>query len=622
MASGRSLSLDDALLSLITKSSQLETVFRTRSLTIQLMRSFLARLSLEEAVAKMRVVHVAGSKGKGSTCALVESILRSHGLRTGLFTSPHLVDVSERFRVDGRPVPRALLEEHFWHVWDTLHRTHAAAVAATPEGSPPPPAVPNFFRFLTLVALRLFSAVGVDVVILEVGLGGRLDATNVVPHPIVCGISLLDLEHTHILGNTIELIAGEKAGIMKPGVPVVTVAQKPGALAVLRDKAAEVGAPLFQAEVWGASGGGGGGGGDSGDGSGGSGGSGGSWGYSDGGDDQDKTTTVAAGPPEVGLPGRFQLQNAGLAAALCRVFMASAGLAPPTAPQPIGAPAGALSAGSGADAADTAATPFTPPELPPWLAALGLAVCAPPAAPAGEGERAATSAATSAAAPAAVAAAPAAKKAKLLQPQGCSSEAGKSGGEEKSGSRGDSNNNGDHHHPLVPEKLRRGLADCRWPGRAQRYPLPGTGGRACLWLDGAHTGQSAAFCADWFWRSAVLQQESQEESQEEPQEAPQEEPQKQEQLEQGPEAATAINSSTDVVDSVTEAVKLALSLMDDEAVDEGTLKMKTAAGSGGSGDGSGGSGGSGGGVDVLVTGSLYLVGNVLKEAGWDPHGHQ
>ena len=217
------------LFSLITTSFKLEKAVKYRHRMMEMMRNYTDRLGITGAVSKLPVVHVAGTKGKGSTCAFVESILRSHGLRTGLFTSPHLVDVTERFCIDGLSVSRETMLRTFFFVWDRLHETKADA-----KDFPP---IPSFFRFLTLVGFKIFMDANVDVVVLEVGMGGRLDATNVVS-PVVCGITPLDLDHTRILGDTIEKIAYEKAGIMKPGVPCFTgVGQESGAMQVLKDVA-------------------------------------------------------------------------------------------------------------------------------------------------------------------------------------------------------------------------------------------------------------------------------------------------------------------------------------------------------------------------------------------------
>ncbi|MDK2972162.1 MAG: dihydrofolate synthase / folylpolyglutamate synthase [Candidatus Sumerlaeota bacterium] len=157
-------------------------------------------------------LHVAGTKGKGSTCAMAESLLRAHGLRTGLFTSPHLEHYGERFRLGG-------------HAW-TFPEFEAALARIEPwlDRREPHPSVDKtwlrtVFEVLTAMCFREFAAAGVEAGVLEVGLGGRLDCTNVVD-PVVCAITPIGMDHLHVLGSTIEEIAREKAGIIKPGVPV------------------------------------------------------------------------------------------------------------------------------------------------------------------------------------------------------------------------------------------------------------------------------------------------------------------------------------------------------------------------------------------------------------------
>ncbi|GLD94676.1 hypothetical protein PINS_up003300 [Pythium insidiosum] len=211
----------------------------TREETIAMMHHYLRRLGLQDAVRQLSVVHVAGTKGKGSTCAMVERILREAGYKTGLFTSPHLITPCERIRIDGKPVSEPLFLRHFDAVWDALERT------ADQSGEYPPMAW--FFRFLTLLALHVFVAERVDVVILEVGIGGRLDATNVIERPVVCGVSTLDLDHVRVLGDSLAQIAYAKAGIFKRGVPAFTTAQEASAMAMLRQCAADTQTPLLQA---------------------------------------------------------------------------------------------------------------------------------------------------------------------------------------------------------------------------------------------------------------------------------------------------------------------------------------------------------------------------------------
>ncbi|CAL4124461.1 unnamed protein product, partial [Meganyctiphanes norvegica] len=161
---------------------------------------------------KLNVIHIAGTKGKGSTCAFVERIVREHGFKTGFFSSPHLVAVRERIRINGQPINKNDFSENFWEVYNDLY--------SKKEDNED---MPTYFKFLTVMALKVFLKEQVDVAVLEVGIGGEYDCTNVVRSPVVCGITTLDLDHTNILGNTLQSIAWHKSGIMKPGVPCFTV---------------------------------------------------------------------------------------------------------------------------------------------------------------------------------------------------------------------------------------------------------------------------------------------------------------------------------------------------------------------------------------------------------------
>ena len=193
--------------------------------------------ALAEALGRpqdaLSIVHVAGSKGKGSTCLFAESILLALGESVGTFTSPHLESWVERFRVDGRPIDASRLVEAVRRV--------RPAVEALREG--PLETRPSFFDATTAVALLLFAESGVDRAVLEVGLGGRLDSTNIV-EPVVTCITSIELEHTDKLGHTEAAIAGEKAGILKPGVPAVLGALRAEAEAVIRSRAQSLGAPI------------------------------------------------------------------------------------------------------------------------------------------------------------------------------------------------------------------------------------------------------------------------------------------------------------------------------------------------------------------------------------------
>jgi dihydrofolate synthase/folylpolyglutamate synthase len=181
----------------------------------------------------LSVLHVAGSKGKGSTALLAESVLRAAGERVGTFTSPHLERWTERFRVDGREVPGARLAAAVERL-----RPHVDALRRED-----PARAPTFFDATTAAALLVFADAGIERAILEVGLGGRLDSTNVVDPAVTC-ITTIELEHTDKLGGTLAAIAGEKAGIVKPGRPLVLGALPAEAEVVVRERARERGAPL------------------------------------------------------------------------------------------------------------------------------------------------------------------------------------------------------------------------------------------------------------------------------------------------------------------------------------------------------------------------------------------
>jgi dihydrofolate synthase/folylpolyglutamate synthase len=177
------------------------------------------------------IIHVAGTNGKGSTCAMLESALRAAGRRTGLFTSPHLFEPTERIRIDGRPIS----SEQFAALFDRVHsRVEDLLTREIIDLHT------TYFETVTAMAFLAFADAGVDAIVLEVGLGGRLDATNVVT-PDLSVITQIDFDHEAFLGKSIESIAREKAGILKPSVPAVFSKQRPEAEAVLRTRATEVG---------------------------------------------------------------------------------------------------------------------------------------------------------------------------------------------------------------------------------------------------------------------------------------------------------------------------------------------------------------------------------------------
>jgi folylpolyglutamate synthase len=194
-----------------TKEALEKTALR-RECTIHDMREYMLRASIE-LPKSVAIVHITGTKGKGSTACLCESILRTSGLKTGLFTSPHLVGIRERIRIGGCPISEQVFGQAYWAVRCKLEEN------ASEEGSELP-TLPGYFRMLTLMAYYTFSNYepALDVIILEVGMGGRYDATNVFDfedRQVACGVTLLDLDHTRVLGDTLEQIGWEKGGIFK-----------------------------------------------------------------------------------------------------------------------------------------------------------------------------------------------------------------------------------------------------------------------------------------------------------------------------------------------------------------------------------------------------------------------
>ncbi len=187
-----------------------------------------------------RFVHVAGTNGKGSTCAMIEAALREAGFRTGLYTSPHLAEPPERIRAGGEPVSRERFAEAF-------ARVHAAAEKLLAAGAIE--AHPTYFETVTAMGFLLFRDLGAEISVVEVGLGGRLDATNVIV-PEVAVITPVDYDHEAFLGKSLESIAAEKAGILKPGVPAVFARQRREAAQVLEQRAAELGIDVERAGEW------------------------------------------------------------------------------------------------------------------------------------------------------------------------------------------------------------------------------------------------------------------------------------------------------------------------------------------------------------------------------------
>ena len=201
-----------------------------RRLLAALSRSggFQAAVGDLEIALSWKVIHIAGTNGKGSVCAMIDSICRAKGQRTGLFTSPHLVTFRERIRVNGKMVSENAVAAGLTSIRNLI-------ACWDPH--------PTFFEVTTALALKYFSEANADVIILETGIGGRLDATNAIQSDVAV-ITQIDFDHEEWLGNTLAEIASEKAGIIKPRIPVVCASQRPEAEKVIRTRAAECEAPL------------------------------------------------------------------------------------------------------------------------------------------------------------------------------------------------------------------------------------------------------------------------------------------------------------------------------------------------------------------------------------------
>ncbi|MDD3205373.1 MAG: bifunctional folylpolyglutamate synthase/dihydrofolate synthase [Lachnospiraceae bacterium] len=180
---------------------------------------------------KSKIIHVAGTNGKGSVCAYLNAILMEAGYTTGLFTSPHLVTILERFRINGIYVQEETYIAAFQQVMREVHIWNAEM------GEQKNSYHPTFFEILFFIGMLLFEEKKVDYIILETGLGGRLDATNVIAHPVATIITKIGMDHMEYLGDTIEQITGEKAGIIKPGIPVIYVKQQENVTGIIEETA-------------------------------------------------------------------------------------------------------------------------------------------------------------------------------------------------------------------------------------------------------------------------------------------------------------------------------------------------------------------------------------------------
>ncbi|KAK5729123.1 hypothetical protein LTR15_002264 [Elasticomyces elasticus] len=218
------------------------------------MRSWVRRIGYEPSdFDTLNLIHIAGTKGKGSTSSFVSSILAQylptkksvHAERlptsVGLYTSPHLRFVRERIQIDGHPIPEEQFAKYFWEVWDRLENTIATSEDAEARNVA---GKPVYFHYLTLMALHCYMQEKVGTAVIECGIGGEYDTTNILEKPLTTGVTSLGIDHVAMLGDTIESIAWHKAGIFKPGVPAFTAPQPESALAVLQERAQHVGTEL------------------------------------------------------------------------------------------------------------------------------------------------------------------------------------------------------------------------------------------------------------------------------------------------------------------------------------------------------------------------------------------
>ncbi|SCU95548.1 LAME_0F12552g1_1 [Lachancea meyersii CBS 8951] len=237
---------------------------------------------------KLNIIHITGTKGKGSTAAFTLSLLQQYDdriHRIGLYTSPHLKSVRERIQINGKPICEEKFSRYFFDVWDKLDNT-SSSLEKFPHMTPG--SKPGYFKYLTLLSFHVFVQEGCDSCIYEVGVGGEYDSTNIIEAPTACGVSLLGIDHTFMLGDTIEEIAWNKGGIFKNNVPAFSIASQPAAgLKVLQERARERHVELQQVPVF------------------------------------NEVKNL-----KLGLAGDFQVTNASLAVALASQYLAKLGILP------------------------------------------------------------------------------------------------------------------------------------------------------------------------------------------------------------------------------------------------------------------------------------------------------
>jgi len=224
----------------LTYAETIDYLFGLQRMGIKLGLENISRLlgAIGEPQSRLPAAHVGGSNGKGSTAAHLEAILMRAGLRVGLYTSPHFVRFTERIRLNRQDISEPEVVD-----WTRRILQAVPDLAVSPQVGSSVPV--TFFEFTTAIALGYFAEKGVDLAILEVGMGGRLDATNVCL-PMVTVITSVSLEHQNYLGRTLAQIAGEKAGIIKPGIPVISGVVHPVAQRIIRDVCQEKGSPLYR----------------------------------------------------------------------------------------------------------------------------------------------------------------------------------------------------------------------------------------------------------------------------------------------------------------------------------------------------------------------------------------
>jgi dihydrofolate synthase / folylpolyglutamate synthase len=230
------MNYDQAVKYLLTLGRELASPQQARAAKFDLENIIALTARLGNPQRAFPSVHVAGTNGKGSTSAMLASILQSAGMRVGLYTSPHLLRINERIRLDGAEISDADFAAIFTSLHDVIEELLAAGTLA---------AHPTYFECVTAMAFEFFARQKVDIAVIEVGMGGRLDSTSVVV-PEVAVITPIDFDHENFLGHSIEQIAAEKAGIIKPGAWVVCAAGHPAAVEVIRRRAAEQGARLIE----------------------------------------------------------------------------------------------------------------------------------------------------------------------------------------------------------------------------------------------------------------------------------------------------------------------------------------------------------------------------------------